>query len=441
MKTYDLLNALGALDDETVLSAHDPVISRELATEKSVFSTNKRRISRCARNDKEGGRAIRRFPRAALIAAVLAVVLCLGAVAYYVASHANTVSLMEAGPMSGGRTGVEIDETAAQVIDAQSVDYNLSVTANGTTVTLESLMGYSTETDSLLYLTFTLTPPAGTVFPEDVSEYGFVNEFYSFPFDAQETPWEIPAGGGSGVAVRNADGSVSVMLMRFFAGPVENAPLTLTLEDFALVGKSAADAALERQQQERITGEAAETPAPLLEGVWVFELGRIHLPAQQAVTLDGAALEAAGFPYHSLTLTPFGGKITMDDTAPSVLDRLRTEFPAELAALNPAVDWAAMTEDEFAALLEEGSGLTDDEDYRLRLCEMLGWLEPWDYGGPSSFTIEYPDGAACTVEAPNQIWQDVEQTGEIRFQILFPVPQNIEQATALVINETRIPLS
>lgn len=414
MKTIDLIDAIGPLDDEIVLTAH----------EKSAKPTS----------------LFRRLPRAALIAAVLVMLLSISALACVIA-YANSVRLMEAGPMSGGKHTVEIGDAAVQVIENQSIAYGQSVTDNGTTVTLESVMGYSTQTDSLLYLTLTVTPPEGTQLPEDVSEYGFVNEHIAFPFDvANETPWDIPGRGGSSVAVKNPDGTVSVMLMRFFGGPVEGARLHLTLENFDLCGKAAAQAAFARWQEEKCTGIPAEAPVPLLEGVWEFDLGRLQLPAQQKRTLDKAALEAAGFPYNTLELNPFGGKITRDDDAPSTLERLRQEFPDELRELLPEVDWDNLSEDEFEVMMEEASRLVDGEDARLRLMDMLGWLEPWDYGGPTSFTLEYPDGTSYTVEAPLQIWESVESNGEIAFQILFAEPQPISDAATIVINGTRIPL-
>lgn len=414
MKTIDLIEAFGMLDDETVLAAHEkPAKSIKL---------------------------FHRLPRAALVAAILAVLLSVSALACVIV-HANSVRLMEAGPMSGGKHTVEISEAAVQVIENQSITYGQTVTDNGTTVTLESLMGYSTETESLLYLTLTVAPPEGTQLPEDVSEYGFVNEHIAFPFDApEETPWDIPGRGGSGVAVKNPDGTVSVMLMRFFGGPVEGARMHLTLENFDLCGKAAAQAAFARWEEEKRTGIPAEAPKPLLEGVWEFDLGRLHLPPQQEHMLNKAELEAAGFPYNTLELNPFGGKITRDDDAPSVLDRLRKEFPEELRKLMPDVDWENLSEEEFARMVEEASRLVDAEDARLRVMDMYGWLEPWDYGGPTTFTLEYPDGTSYTVEAPLQIWENVESNGEVAFQILFTAPQPIHDAVAIVINGIRIPL-
>lgn len=414
MKTIDLIEAFGPLDDKIVLAAHEMP-----AKPTPLFQ---------------------RLPRAALIAAVLVMLLSISALACVIA-HANSVHLMEAGPMSGGKQTVEISEAAVQVIEDQSVDYGLSVTDNGTTVTLESLMGYSTENESLLYLILTVTPPEGTQLPENVLEYGFVSEHIAFPFDVpEETPWDIPGRGGSSVAVKNPDGTVSVMLMRFFGGPVEGARMHLTLENFDLCGKAAAQASFARWEEEKRTGISAEAPAPLLEGVWEFDLGRLHLPQQQKCKLDKAELETAGFPYNTFELNPFGGKITRDDNAPSDLDRLRKEFPDELRKLMPDVDWDNLTEEEFEIMMEEASRLVDVEDARLRLMDMLGWLEPWDYGGPTSFTLEYPDGTSYTVEAPLQIWESVEREGEITFQILFTAPQPINDAVAIVINGIRIPL-
>lgn len=414
MKTYDLMNALGELDDETVLSA------RETPAKTTP---------------------LRRIPRAALIAAVLAFALTLGAAAYAIV-HTNSVRLMEAGPISGGKKTAAIDENAAQVIERQSVDYGLAAVDNGTTVTLESLMGYSTDSDSLLYLTLTVTPPSGTTLPDDVSEYGFVHEYIAFPFDApDETPWDIPSRGGSGVAVKNPDGTVSVMLMRFFGGPIEDANMTLMLENFDLCGKAAAQAAFERWEREKQTGVPVQEPAPLLAGSWAFDLGRLHLPPQDTRTLDETELSQAGLPFTSLELTAFGGKLTCRDTAPSLLQRLRSEYPNELRELMPDVDWDKLTEEDFQKLLELADETEDLEDARLRFMDLYGWLEPWDYGFPDSVTLEYADGGSYTVDSPLLLWVDEPENGEVCQRLLFPAPQPIIDATAVVISGVRIPLN
>lgn len=414
MKTLDLINALGELDDETVLSA---------------------------RNVPAKTLRVRRIPRAALIAAVLAGALALGAAAYAII-HVNSVRLMQAGPISGGEQAVDIDEPAAQVIEEQSVDYGISVTDKGTTVTLESLMGYSAEEESLLYLTLTVTPPEGVTLPEDASAYGFVNEFFAFPFDApDETPREIPAHGGSSVAVKNPDGSVSVMLLRFFGGPVEGARMKLTLEDFDLSGKAAAQAAFARWEQEKQTSVPAEEPDPLLPGSWEFDLGRLHLPTQQMLTPDQSALTQAGLSCNRLELTPFGGKLTLDDTAPSLLERLRAEYSEELRELSPEINWDELTEEEFQALLREAETSVDPDDTRLRFLDVLGRLAPWDYGFPSTVALEYPDGTSYTVDSPLLLWTDELATGEVCLRILFPAPQPILQASAILLGDARVPLN
>lgn len=411
MKTFDLLTAMDELDDETVLSARE-VPKKEISA--------------------------RRITRIALAAAAVAAVLSLNVIAFSII-RSDSVHLMESDPIGEGKQAVIIDERSAQVIEAQSVNYGISVTDNGTTVTLESLMGYSTDRDSLLYLTMTVTPPDGTALPQDISQYGFVDVVTSFPFDAaDETAWDIPQGGGTTTAVKNPDGTVSVMLMRLFSAPVENAPMTLVLKDFDLCGKAGARA---RTAQEEQSENPLEKAAPAIEGTWKFSLGRLHLPKQEIRMLDKSALEQAGLPFQTVELTAFGGKITCEDTAPSVLERLRREYAAELKEQFPAVDWDHLSEEAFQKMLEEDMTTPPEEAADgLLLTDIVGWLEPWDYGCPTTFSLEYPDGTTYCVSSPLLIWQYVETSGEINFRILFPAPQPISQAAAIVIDSTRIPL-
>lgn len=411
MKTFDLLTAMDELEDETVLSARE-VPTKEISA--------------------------RRITRIALAAAIIAAVLSLNVIAFSII-RSDSVHLMESDPIGEGKQTVTIDERSAQVIEAQSVNYGISVTDSGTTVTLESLMGYSTDRDSLLYLTVTVTPPDGLTLPEDITQYGFADAVISFPFDAADkAAWDIPQGGGTTTAVKNPDGTVSVMLMRLFSAPVENAPMTLVLKDFDLCGKAGAR---ERAAQEEQSEDPLEKAAPVIEGTWEFSLGRLHLPNRETRMADKSALEQSGLPFLTVELTAFGGKITCMDTAPSVLERLRGEYAAELKERFPAVDWDTLSEAEFRRMLEEDMTTPPEEAADgLLLTDIVGWLEPWDYGCPTTFSLEYPDGTSYCVSSPLLIWQYIETNDEISFRIFFPAPQPISQASAIVIDDTRIPL-
>lgn len=396
MKTYDILNALGELEDDTLLNAHElpakPVSVR------------------------------RRIPAGALIAAVLAVLLSLGAVAYAIA-HVNTVRLMHAGPSTGGREAVSIDETAQQLIDNESVDYGISQTSQGTTVTLDSVMGFTDETKSLLYITLTVTPPEGFAFPDDMTDWGFWGNFH---LDADVS------GSGSEVAVKNDDGTASCMLMW-----ISNANLSAKNAALKLGGLDSGGFGNISKENARLLNDGIRQIE--LPGNWEFDLGRIELPPTQEIALNEDVLSAAGLPLKSLHLTSFGGIALMG--SPHVQDamvaRLWASFPEELCALFPAVDWAALTDEDFEALWDSDD-TTDDQ--RLRLMDLMALLPPVDYGGPETFTLEYPDGSSYTVEAPNNLWVDFEENGDLSFTVLFLSPQPISRASAIVINDIRIPL-
>ena len=423
MKPYDLIDALGDLDDNTVLAAREtpviPVISREPAAEKSGNPMEKGGISRCARNDIP---MRRRIPRAALIAAILVIALSLGVAAYAI-THAKTVRLMAAGPRTGGRETVAINETGQQLIDNASVDYDISCTDHGTTVTLDSVMGFADETKSLVYLTLTITPPEGFAFPDDMTDWGF---WGSSHLDTGVT------GGGSSVAVKNDDGTASYMLMWITNEDMRTLDARLRLGGgenggFGISSKENAPALYDGSRQIELPGS------------WEFDLGRIELAPTQEISLDRQALADAGLPLKSLHLTSFGGIVLMDNphVRDAQIDRLRETYPEELAALFPELDWAAMTEADLEALV---TGEDTPEDARLRLMDLLAWLPPVDYNGLKTLTVEYPDGSSYTAEGPNVVWEDFEQNGDLSFTVVFFNPQPISQASAVVINGIRIPL-
>ncbi len=427
MKPYDLIDALGELDDETVLSA------RAVQTPISVISSAARNPSlsmkkrngflgrRLPRNDRSGPVPMRRrIPGAALIAAILVIALSIGAVAYAI-SHANTARLMAAGPHTGGREAVAIDETGQQLIDNASVDYGIRCTDHGTTVTLDSVMGFADQTKSLVYLTLTITPPEGFEFPDDMTDWGF---WGSSHLDTGVT------GGGSSVAVKNDDGTASFMLMWITNEDVRTLDARLRLGGgenggFGISSKENAPALFDGSRQIELPGS------------WEFDLGRIELAPTQELALDRQTLAEAGLPLKSLHLTSFGGIALMDNphVHDAQIDRLRAAYPEELEALLPGADWAAMTEADLEELMTSED---TPEDVRVRLLDLLAWLPPVDYGGVKTLTVEYPDGSSYTAEDPGVVWEDFEQNGDLSFTILFLNPQPISQASAIVINDVQV---
>ena len=269
MRSFDLINAMGELDDETILSARE--------------ASAKTRPSR------------HRIPRGALLAAVLAAVLSIGAVAYYAVSHANTAALMEADPMTNGQTQVVIDETGRNIIDNATVELGLSQTSNGTTVTAESLMGFTDPTQSLLYLTFTVTPPEEYEFPDDMSYWCFWNIRYAAVPDDIQLP-------RAEATVKNPDGTASVLWMISPFGATAGHRLHIELGGFGMASKEVcAD----------LYSGARTIELP---GAWSFDFEIPELPATQEVAFDAAACRAAGLPMTALRLNPFGGILELEGT-------------------------------------------------------------------------------------------------------------------------------
>ncbi len=397
MKPHDLIEALGSLDDETVLAAHEaqPVPVR------------------------------RRIPRAALIAAILAALLSLSAMAYYAITHANTVKLMEAGPMSNGRVQVTIDENGQKIIDDAAIDLGICQTSNGTTVTVDSIMGFEDPTGSMLYLTFTVTPPEGFEFPEDMAYWCFWNvRTAAVPDDIL-----VPRAEST---VRNPDGTASVLWMIFPSGETAGHKLHIAFEGFGMASK------------EVCADLYAGTRTIELPGQWEFELDLPTLPQTQDISFNADAVKEAGLPMTALRLNSFGGIVELEKQELSQLKLFRETYGEQLKTDFPTVDFERMDDAEFLALLESGDRdgfLTEDEFAHLN--QLLRALPPVDFVKPESVTLEYPDGTEYTVSYGtygDNLWIDLDDDGEPYCSIAFLNPQPISQATAIVINGIRIPL-
>lgn len=269
MKTIDLIDALGALDDDTLLAARQK-------PEKPV--------SRC-----------RRIP-AALIAAALAVLMSLGAVAVYVIAHANTATLMEAGPFTNGRVRPEINEAGLQIIDNSAIDLKLSRTSNDTTISLDSVVGFSDAKESLFYLTFTVTPPAGYEFPDDMHLWCFWNDRFTF------VPDDLPFGYAAST-VRNPDGSASVLWAIMPMGDPSRYKMHIEIDGFGMADKEVVGSLYDGSRQIELPGH------------WEFDFCVPTLPSTQEIALDAAALREAGLPMTALRLSSFGGIAELDRQA------------------------------------------------------------------------------------------------------------------------------
>lgn len=258
----------------------------------------------------------RRIPKGILIAAIFVMLFCFTAGASYIITHQKTVALMETGPNTGGYIPVEIGEKSVSVIEKTSKDINLSVQDSGTTLTMDSLMGMSTEDMSVVYMTFTLTPPEGTVFTADISDCGFM---YASIFP---TSGETPDFGadGSVTAIDNGDGTISTMLMWIFRGDVSGMPYTIHLEGFGNVSKEAARALYSGERQ-------IEVP-----GTWEFNLDEFPLEIPQALTVDESLFENTVYKSAEIQIAPFGGTIRFAD---GVIDNLYGELPYQVLVEYP----------------------------------------------------------------------------------------------------------
>lgn len=407
MKTYDLLHALGELDDETVLAAH----TVSAVPQKTAAIPIHKRI-----------------PAAALIAAVLAVLMSLGAVAYYVISHPKTVALMEAGPLTNGRLPVTVDETGQQIIDNTAIELNLSQTSNGTTVTVDSAMGFRDTTSSMLYLTLTITPPEGFEFPEDMADWCFfIPRITAVPDDIELGRVES--------TVKNPDGTASMLMLFLPNGDLKNHSLRLSLEGFGIASKETV--------HELFDG----TRTIELPGLWEFTIELPELPETQEIAFDAAAVKAAGLPLTALRLNSFGGVAVLEQQDTSRLRTFRKTYGAQLKTDFPTVDFEHMDDAEFDALCASGDldGFLTKEEFA-HLQALLYEMTPFymDFARPEVVTLEYPDGSEYTVsfgEYGDNLWIDWEQDGTPYCQIVFTNPQPISQVTAIIINGIRIPLN
>lgn len=401
MKSFDLLNAMGELDGETVRTA------REVPAKTAPVR--------------------RRLPKAALIAAALAVFLSLSALAYYAISHANTVALLETNPRTDSPVEVHVDETGQKIIDDNAIDLGISQISNGTTVTVDSIMGYKDPMESMLYLTFTIMPPEGFEFPEDMAYWCFWNVRYT------AVPDDIPIGRAE-ATVKNPDGTASVLWMLSPMGDISGHKLHIAFEGFGAASKEVC----EDLYMGRRTID--------LPGSWEFDLDVPELPETQTIAFDLAAVKEAGLPMTALRLSPFGGVAEVEKQELSPLKQFRETYGEQLKTDFPTIDFDRMDDAEFLALLESGDKdgfLTEDEYAHLN--ELISSLQPWflAFARPETLTLEYPDGTEYTVSYGtygDNLWINWDDDGVPYCSIAFLNPQPISQATAIVINDIRIPL-
>lgn len=234
-----------------------------------------------------------RISRAVLIAAALTVLLSLGAVAYQLISHANTAALLQKNPFSEGNVQPPVDETGMQIMNNSAIDLGLSQTSNGTTISVDSLMGFTDPTHSLYYLTFTVTPPEGYEFPDNMKYWCFWDERFKL------VPEDIDIVYAAST-VKNPDGTASVLWALDPLGDPSGHKLHVEIGGFGTADKEVVASLYDGSRQIELPGH------------WSFEFELPTLPETREIKLDAAALKESGLPVTELRLNEFGGLLWLD---------------------------------------------------------------------------------------------------------------------------------
>ncbi len=264
------------------------------------------RIREQAMDKIQPKKKLSRRARAFLTAAAVLAALSITAGAVYLASHAGSRELMEAGPLSNGNHPQVIDETSAAILSEAESAVGLQSTDNGSAVTLESIMGFATDQLSVIYLTLNVAYPEGTEFDCSADDLGFVVQHLEFDPDMHVS------GGGSSVAIYNDDSTYSIMLMYEFEGDLSGSRATLELTDFANIGE---------ENMRRLFDGTAKAEVP---GTWRFTFD-LPLDKPDTVAFDPALFDSAAFHPVSISLCGFGGALTLADDS-VYLERIALEL-------------------------------------------------------------------------------------------------------------------
>lgn len=353
----------------------------------------------------------RRFhKRGLLIAAAVAAALSITVMAGIAAHHRNSVELMESGPLSGGYHPVTLTEDSADVIERLSVDYNLSAEDQGTTVTLDSVMGMHTADFSIVYLTFTILPPEGTELPEDLQPWGF------HELTAQLTDQDFPGVESSQTALRNEDGSIGVMFQFFYRRDVDGVGLNLHLSGFGDISKESAHALFDGTRM-------IELP-----GTWDFAIDELRLGTARVLSVDPELFLGTSLSVRSTALSEFGGTLTFSSDTEAWLGVLMKLHLEELQQIAPDVSWEDMTYADFDALYAAG-GLSVEQFKEIDA--VLNGFNTDD----GMVELIYPDGRRYA--ARSMIYG--QETGMLD-RFVFEAPQDVSKASALSVGGIEIPL-
>ena len=383
----------------------------------------------------------RRAPRMALIAVAAMLALSITVGAACIISHENTKRLIEAGPYNDP---VEVDQRSYQVIDTTSRDYGLVCQDNGTTVTLDSIMGAYSDYLSIAYLTLTVQPAEGTEITAEVSELGFGG----YPMPKYEKDGLSRGADGSTTVIRNEDGTYNVMLMAIYDGNVNGEEMTLNLEGFGDVSKDNADYLA--------AGGAMELP-----GQWQFQF-EMQLDATNCLALEESLFGDTQIAVSEVTMSSFGGTAIVAGYQTLMEEKYLALAKEKYGALE--LNW------EQVSILDPSYLENLYTEGKLTLEEFQGFLslgnDPKAEDGSIHFQIalEYADGtvykanttlgAEPLAHATGAREEMAEQTGEATLEaaageyedvmlmpFIFDAPQSISEAKYLIIEGVKIPLN
>ena len=376
----------------------------------------------------------RRRIRPLLIGLAAALALSITAGAVYEWLHTKEAALLAADPIDGGLAPVLLDDQAQAVIDQAATDYAMSAESEETTVTLDSAMGFHSEDYSLAYVTVTINAPAEDRDKLDPETLSF-GRFALQPTDSEA----FLAGDGSYSAVRNDDGSVSVMFCFLFRyQDVTDIPVTLTLRNIMSQGV-------------RLSGE------------WTFPIDKLALSELTTVSFDSSLFQESLVKPYDIQISNFGGKITMRGYQAMLDAKFRSAVQEKYGDLDLDWDKIERFDPQFQALY--GEGVLSEEEY----CDIILIAERYPDGQSSSLRIglEYEDGTVYSEIREFGVYPVkllMAQRGQLTeeeiaayagdagldamyaeddemFPFAFQAPQDISKASYLIIEDIKIPLS
>lgn len=399
IRPEDIFDAIGTLEDEAVFNA------------KVMRKTTKRKPRRTA------------F-RLSLIAAVLVVIFSVSAGAVYLISHQKTVDLLETGIATGGAVPVELDEPAIEVIEEKSVNYNTVLTNEGTTVTLDSVMGFTSEDYTVCYITLDIAPPEGTQLTSGPEDWGFMESFLQ-PEDDNLTS----SGGGSVTAIDNGDGTYSAMVMwQFYGSDLRDIPMKLLLRGFGNVSKEVA---------RELYGGTREIEVP---GEWVFHFEALPLDKTAPLEFDTTLFADEKIHPTKIELSSFGAIVTYTAESTDFIEKLGLIMSEKYPELE--VDWPQMSLEQLNLLCAEGAAFTEEQQ-----ADIEAVLE--EYGGMDSealkaeltdYRLLYRDGTVCKIGSESPDFGFTNEAGESVAIICFDAPVDIDELATFEIGNVEIPV-